>query len=271
MPARPLPRRKLTGQRRSAPRARSPPALPGGKQLISQDARVPGSLSAQRRPAAVSTRALPRTSDRRSGPASLVSPEYPGASPSTSEARASNAALLNLGTRAGGINAALPNHAPRSTTTVAPSRRLFQRGYPPPSSPGHAVAIGLRCGKANTETPRSWLKLDLAFPRNNGGRSTLFPIKEESTRLLPCLPSRPGLQEGTPVDTLFPPTRAPFLKSCTGSAGPLSSSRTPLHMHSAPSAPVEQEKLDTARRANGNPTASGHINRTAYPLNSEES
>ena len=63
-----------------------------------------------------------------------------------------------LGTRAGAINAALPNHAPRSTTRVAPSHRSFQRGCPPPSPPGHAMSAGLRCGKASTETPRSRLK-----------------------------------------------------------------------------------------------------------------
>ena len=46
-----------------------------------------------------------------------------------------------------------------------------------------AVAVGLRCGKADIEAPRSMVKLDSAFPRNSGGRSTLFPVKEESTKL----------------------------------------------------------------------------------------
>ena len=76
--------------------------------------------------------------------------------------------------RAGAIHAALPNHALRSTTSVEPSRRSFQRRCLPPSPPGHAVAVGLRCSKANTKNPRSSLKLDSASPRNNGGRSTLF-------------------------------------------------------------------------------------------------
>ena len=241
--------------------------------MISQDTRVPGSLSTQRRPAPPPSRALLRSSDRRSDSAPPVLPGSPRASSPTSGARASNAAPLTLGTRAGEINAPLPNHAPHGTTRVAPSRRSFQRECPLLSPPGHAVAVGLRCGKANTETPRSRLKLDSAFPRNNDGCPILFPIEEESTRLATSspFPTRSTGRKPSPVDPLLPPTGAPFLKSSTGSAGPLSSSRTPLHVRRAPSAPVEQEKPGTARRASGDSTASGQINRTAYPLNSEES
>ena len=65
----------------SAPPARPPPALPGKKTLISHDARVPGSPSAQRRPAPVSPRALPRASDRCSDSASLFHRGYPGRPP----------------------------------------------------------------------------------------------------------------------------------------------------------------------------------------------
>ena len=50
------------------------------------------------------------------------------------------------------------------------------------------------------------------------------------------------------------PNRHPFLT--TGSAGHLSLSRTPLHVRSAPWAPVEQGKPGTARRASGDSTAS---------------
>ena len=41
----------------------------------------------------------------------------------------------------------------------------------------------MRCGKADTEAPRSRVKLDSAFHRNSGGSSTLFPVKEESTKI----------------------------------------------------------------------------------------
>ena len=166
----------------------------------------------------ISPRALPRTSDRRSDPASPVSLKSPQASPLASGVRALNASPLSLSMRAGVSNAALPNHAPRSTKSVAPARRFIQRGDSSSSSPGHAVAVGLRCGKADTETPRSQLKLDFAFPRNNGGRSTLFPGKEESTRLVvsPSFPTRSTGRKPSPVDHLLPLTPAPFLKSATG-------------------------------------------------------
>ena len=70
---------------------------------------------------------------------------------------------------------------------------------------------------------------------------------------------------------MLPPTGAPLLKSSTGSTGPISPSRTPTHVRSAPSATVvEQEKPDTAR-ANGDSTTSGQINGTITPTNAEES
>ena len=42
------------------------------------------------------------------------------------------------------------------------------------STPGHAVAVSFRCGKTDTEFPRSKVKLDSAFLRNSGGRSSPF-------------------------------------------------------------------------------------------------
>ena len=162
--------------------------------MSSQGARVPDSLSTPRRPAPLPPRALLRTSDRRSS-APPVSPGIPQASSPTSRGRASNDTPLTQGTRAGAMNAALPNHAPSSTKSVAPSGRSFQRGCPPPTPRGHAVTVGLRCGKANTETPRSRLTLDSGFSRNNNDHSTLFPIKEESPRP----PSPPDLQDGSPL------------------------------------------------------------------------
>ena len=87
-------------------------------------------------------------------------------------------APLSLGTAAHAPSAASPSHAPRSSQTAAPARRSYQRGCPTPPPLGHAVAVGLRCGKADAETPRSRVKLDSAFFRNSGGRSILFPVKE---------------------------------------------------------------------------------------------
>ena len=129
----------------------------------------------------------------------------------------------------------------------------------------------MRCGKTGTETPRSRLKLDSAFPRFNGGSSTLFPIKEESTGLatLSTSPNRSTGKKPSPVG--LTPTRAPFSKPSIGSAGPLSTSRTPTQVRRAPSAPVAQERPDTVRRARGDSTASGQINRSVYPPRAEES
>ena len=87
---------------------------------------------------------------------------------------ASGTAPLNLGTGARAPSAASPSHVPSSSQTAAPARRSYQQGCPTLPPPGHAMAVGLKCGKADTETPRSWVQLDSAFPRNSGGRSTLF-------------------------------------------------------------------------------------------------
>ena len=186
---------------------------------------------------------------------------------------ASGAAPLGLGTVACAPGAAPASHAPRSSQTVAPARRSYQRGCLTPPPPGHAVAVGLRCGKADTEAPRSRVKLDSAFPRNSDGRSTLFHVKEEPTRLATSSPfsSRSAGSKPSPVDNLLPPTGAPLLKASTGFAGPLWPSRTLTHVRSAPSATAEQEKPDTARRASGDSTTSGQINRSVIPPKAEES
>ena len=129
----------------------------------------------------------------------------------------------------------------------------------------------LRCGEADSETPRSWVQLDSAF-RNCGGRSTLFPVREGSTRLAtsPPFPSRPIGRKPSPVGTLSPPTGALLLMASIGSAGPLSPSRTLPHVRSASSVTVEQEKSDTAQRVSGDSTTSGHINRTVIVRNTGE-
>ena len=73
---------------------------------------------------------------------------------------ASGAARLSQGTGACSPSTAPPSHAPRSSKTAAPARRFFQQGCSLRPLPGHVMAVGLRCGKADTETLRSRLQLD---------------------------------------------------------------------------------------------------------------
>ena len=117
------------------------------------------------------------------------------------------------------------------------------------------------------------MKLDLAFPRNNGGRSSHFPVEEEPARLVTSsiFTSRPGGRRPSPVDNLLPTSGSPLSKASTGFAGPRSPSRTLNHVCSAPSATVKQEEPDTARRASGDSTTSGQINRSVIPPKAEES
>ena len=131
---------------------------------------------------------------------------------------ASGAAPLSLGTRVHTPSVAPPNHVPRSSQTEASSRRSFQRGCPTHPPFGNAVAVGLRCGKADTETPISRMQFGLVFPRNNGGRSTLFPVEVESTRSATSspFPSRPTVRKPSPVDTLLPPTQPRFGRRLLG-------------------------------------------------------
>ena len=123
---------------------------------------------------------------------------------------ASGAAPLSLGTGVRAPTAAPSSHAPRSSQTAAPSRRSFQRRCPTLPPPGHAVAVGWRCGKAENETPRPRVWLDSSFSRKSGGTSTVFPVKEESTILTTSspFPSRPTGRKTSPVGTLLPHTRA---------------------------------------------------------------
>ena len=136
----------------TAPPARPPPALPGGRTCISQDARVPGSPSAHRlpalataSPAGLGPSASPRTPGRRSDTTTLASAKCQRALLSASGACASSAALHS--------------HAPRSTKIVAPGPRSFQQESPPTSPTCHAVAVDVRCEKAGTIPAREagWL------------------------------------------------------------------------------------------------------------------
>ena len=155
------------------------------------------------------------------------------AAPSATGVCASGAALLSLGTGACAPSTADSSHAPHSGQTAASARRSFQRECLTPPPPGHVVAVGLRCGKADTEAPRTRVKLDSAFLRNSGGRYTFFRVEEEPARLATssASPSRPGGRKPSPVDTSLPPTGGPLLKTSTGSEGSLSSSRTLTNVH----------------------------------------
>ena len=70
----------------------------------------------------------------------------------------------------------------------------------------HEVAVDLRFGNANTRTPRSFARLDPVFARDNSGRSVLFSIKEESTRLATSSPfsKRHNGEEPPRVKILLP-------------------------------------------------------------------
>ena len=115
--------------------------------------------------------------------------------------------------------------------------------------PDHEVAVGLRCGKANTTTPSCLARLDPVFPRDSSGRFILFVIKEESSRLATSFPfsKRADGKEPPRVGPMLPPTRAPLMKTPTGSASPAPSSRTLTHVHQAASLPVEQVEEPTLR------------------------
>ena len=89
---------------------------------------------------------------------------------------------------------------PRTTSVAGGARRKSAIENQPPSKPSrissawrggrdeerrtlktlradHEVAVGLSCGKANTKTPRSLVRLDPVFPRDSSGRSILFPSR----------------------------------------------------------------------------------------------
>ena len=92
---------------------------------------------------------------------------------------ASSAAPFGLGTGSHASNAA-PRATRRAVVRLLACTSLLSARLSCPSPLGHAVAVGLRCGKAATETPRSRFQLDSALPRNSGGRSTLFLVKEST-------------------------------------------------------------------------------------------
>ena len=113
----------------------------------------------------------------------------------------------------------------------------------------HEVAGGLRCGKANTKTPRYFARLDPEFARDSSGHCVLFSFKEESTRLATSSPfsKRPNGKGPPRVTQVLPLARAPLTKTPIGSTGPASSSSMLSHVLQATSAPVVQEEDPTLR------------------------
>ena len=128
---------------------------------------------------------------------------------------ASAPAPLSVGTGACATGAPSPSHAPRSSQTAEPACRSFYRECSTLPPTGHAVAVGWRCWKADTEAPRSRMKLDSAFAHKSGGFPTRFPVKEEPTRLATSspFPSRSAARKPPPVDDLVLSTGSPLLKA----------------------------------------------------------
>ena len=122
-------------------------------------------------------------------------------------------------------------------------------GRPSNTFSDRKVAVDLGCGKANTETPRYFARLDPVFARDSSGHSVLFSIKKESTRLATSSPfsKRPNGKQLPRVKTLLPPARAPLQKTPTGSMDPASSSSTLTLVLQATSASVVQEENPTLR------------------------
>ena len=145
-----------------------------------------------------------------------------------------------------------PRHASRNNKAAVKARPIFTRPCSSPPLPYQAVAVGLRCGtvgprntfsdhevaidsrcgKSNTKTPRSFARRNPVFARDNSGRSVLFSIKEESTRLATPSPfsKRHDGKEPPRVKTLLPLPRARLQKTPTGSTDPASSFNTLTHV-----------------------------------------
>ena len=140
---------------------------------------------------------------------------------STMEARASNAAPLNHDTGACTSHAP-PRRASRSKRAAATTRRLHTRAGSSPLLPDREAALGLRYGKANPYTPRSFPIFHPVSPRDSSGRSILFPIKKEpaSSATSSLSSKRANKNEPPWARNIFSLARAPLSKTPTGSTGP---------------------------------------------------
>ena len=132
----------------------------------------------------------------------------------------------------------------------------------------------MRCGKADTDPPRSRVQLNSAFPRSSCGRSTLFlSTRSRQISYLVPLPQQAyreeALSDGQCVATHASPAFEGVYEYWVCRPSSLSCARP--HLRNAPSATVEQQKRDTARLASGNSTTFGQINRTITPPNADES
>ena len=87
------------------------------------------------------------------------------------------------------------------------------------------------------------------FARDNSGRSVLFSIKGESTRLATSSPfsKRQNGKEPPRVKTLLPLAQALLQKTPTEPTYPASSFNTLTHVFQATSSPVLQEEDRTLR------------------------
>lgn len=199
--------------------------------------------------------------------ASKAVPLSHGSTPVTGS-RASSAAPVSHGTEARASSTAPFSHVARSTKAVAPACRTFQWGCLPSARSGYAVAIGFRCEIPVTETPRSLLALDSTFPRNGGGRSTLFPVREEAASLNASSTSsrRYTVKKPSPVGIVLMCSHPPKTRFRSGLLGVKALFRlahaTPHAQRSFISSGTGQ--TDTARRASGNSTTSDQINWVAH-------
>ena len=139
------------------------------------------------------------------------------------------------------------------------ARRPPKRTCSPALPSDHVVAVGLRCGKANTNTPIYFARLDPVFPRDSSGRSIIFPIKKESTRLatsspFPKISNGKGPSRGEinhPSPAYYDACRACRPCSVFTHANPRASGSVATSGGG--------RRIDTARRASGDATASSPI------------
>ena len=141
----------------------------------------------------------------------------------------------------------LPRHAPRSNIAAVTARRLFTRPRSSPPLADQAVAVGLRCGKANTKTPRYSARIDPVFAPDSSGRSVFyFPSRgfDQICYLVSLLPKAQRKRASSRKKHYchLPEPRAP-----EDDHRPASSFSTKTHMFQATSAPVVDEEDPTLR------------------------
>ena len=213
---------------------------------------------------------------------------------SATRVRVSNTAPLNHGKGAGASRATPPSHASRSSEAAVTARRPPKRTCSPsPLSdqvvavglrcgkansktllPGHEMAVGLRCGKANTKHLDLWrgsIRCSLATVTSV---LSFFPSRRSRRDWLPRPPSPRALtvgsllgwdlccHRGIYVATHPSPAHEDAYRVCR----PCS-----VFTHANPRASGNvatggaRRRTDTARRASGDATASNPISWTLFP------